>query len=132
MLLLLFWDWGSGRAKGLGGPVAPAESSAEADGEGGGRTGPAPCVSTPLRRLPACEAVSCRFRGDVVDSCVLLPASDASSGICTLSLGLGAPPTRRLLDREGGVKVVSGTELDTEFRPCEALELPVKFDVWDR
>jgi len=31
---------GAGRAKGFGGPWAPAESRAEADGEGGGRTTP--------------------------------------------------------------------------------------------
>jgi hypothetical protein len=31
-------DWGGGRANGFGGPVAPADSSADADGEGGGRT----------------------------------------------------------------------------------------------
>lgn len=29
---------GGGRANGFGGPVAPAESSADADGEGGGKT----------------------------------------------------------------------------------------------
>lgn len=34
------WETGWGRAKGLGGPDAPAESRAEADGEGGGRTMP--------------------------------------------------------------------------------------------
>lgn len=34
------WETGWGRAKGFGGPDAPAESRAEADGEGGGRTMP--------------------------------------------------------------------------------------------
>lgn len=33
-----FWETGWGRAKGFGGPDAPAESKADADGEGGGRT----------------------------------------------------------------------------------------------
>jgi hypothetical protein len=42
------------------------------------------------------------------DSFVALPPSD-SSGICTFNRGREIlPPTRRLLDREGGVKVVSG------------------------
>lgn len=44
---------------------------------------------------------------------MLLPASDASSGIWTLNLGRGAP-SRRLLDLEGGVKEVSGM-VGTEF-----------------
>jgi hypothetical protein len=34
------WETGCGRAKGFGGPDAPAESRAEADGEGGGSTTP--------------------------------------------------------------------------------------------
>lgn len=35
-----FVDWvtGCGRAKGLGGPEAPADRRADAEGEGGGRT----------------------------------------------------------------------------------------------
>lgn len=31
---------GGGRAKGFGGPLAPADNNALADGEGGGRTAP--------------------------------------------------------------------------------------------
>lgn len=30
--------WGGGLANGFGGPVAPADNSADADGDGGGRT----------------------------------------------------------------------------------------------
>lgn len=75
-------------------------------------------------RLGLCSVVSAVFRGEVVDSAVLLPASDCSSGICTLSFGRGPPPTRRLLDREGGVNVVSGM-VGTELRA-----LP-RFDVFD-
>jgi hypothetical protein len=33
-------ETGIGRAKGLGGPDAPADSNVEAEGEGGGRTTP--------------------------------------------------------------------------------------------
>jgi hypothetical protein len=50
-------------------------------------------------------------RGEVESLVALPPPSDCSSGICTLSRGLDAPPpTRRLLDRDGGVKVVSGID----------------------
>ncbi len=38
-MLLLFW-WGRGRANGFGGPLAPADKSADAEGDGGGRTTP--------------------------------------------------------------------------------------------
>lgn len=38
-------DTGWGRAKGFGGPDAPAERRAEADGDGGGRTTPEACES---------------------------------------------------------------------------------------
>jgi hypothetical protein len=48
-------------------------------------------------------------RGEA-DSAVALPPSE-SSGICTFNRGRATlPPTRRLLDREGGVKTVSGIE----------------------
>lgn len=55
------------------------------------------------------------------DSAVLLPASDCSSGICTLSLGRGTL-SRRLLDLDGGVKDVSGMA-ETELRALESLEV---------
>lgn len=81
--------------------MAPAESIVEAEGEGGGRTTPLEC----------CDVMSVAAvvvpRGDP-DSFVALPPSD-SSGICTVNRGREMlPPTRRLLDREGGVKTVSG------------------------
>ena len=58
-------------------------------------------------------------RGDP-DSAVPLPASDGSSGICTFRRGRAMPDTAlalptRLLDRDGGVNVVSG--MDTAIDP---------------
>ncbi len=58
-------------------------------------------------------------RGDP-DSAVPLPASDGSSGICTFRRGRAMPGTAlalptRLLDRDGGVNVVSG--MDTAIDP---------------
>ena len=85
--------------------MAPAESRAEADGEGGGRTTTALWGSAPLR----CAA-SVVVRGEALDPAVLLPASDCSSGICTFKRGLAPPPDFRLLEREGGLNVVSGLE----------------------
>lgn len=103
---LTFCD-GGGRANGFGGPVAPAESNVEADGDGGGRTSE-PC------RCVTCVVVSAAFFGDV-PSAVGVPASEPPSGICTVSRGPRgrappAPPTLTLLDRDGGVKVVSGID----------------------
>lgn len=112
IFMLLFWC-GGGRANGLGGPVAPAESRAEADGDGGGRTTPEECESG---RLDGCDVTSVAVvpRGDA-DSAVALPPSD-SSGICTFNRGREMlPPTRRLLDREGGVKTVSGIDDSDPF-----------------
>ena len=40
---------GGGRAKGFGGPVAPALRREFADGEGGGRTTPDECEASVLR-----------------------------------------------------------------------------------
>lgn len=110
MFMLLFWC-GTGRANGFGGPVAPAESRAEADGDGGGRTTPDECES--VSRRDGCDVTSVVVivpRGDV-DSAVALPPSD-SSGICTFNRGPREmlPTTRKLLDREGGVKTVSGMD----------------------
>lgn len=85
--------------------MAPAESRADADGEGGGRTTTALWGSAPLR----C-AVSAVVRGEAFDPAVLLPASDCSSGICTFKRGLAPPPDFRLFEREGGLKVVSGLD----------------------
>ena len=99
-LPLAFWC-GFGRAKGLGGPVAPAERSVVAEGDGGGKT---------WRGLAVWVAVSAPFRGEA-SPVALPPFSELSSGICTLRRGLGGMvPDFRLLDREGGVNVVSGIE----------------------
>lgn len=89
---------GGGLANGFGGPVAPAERSADADGEGGGRTTPDECFEL---ELPL-AGVAPECRGDEASSAAL-SASEASLGICTFSLGLG-PPVFELLvpEREGG------------------------------
>lgn len=115
---MLMWFWlllvlGGGRAKGFGGPVAPADSNVvAADGDGGGSTSPDECES-PGRVVWEVVSVECPGPAEV-DSAVLLPASEGSSGICTLRRGRDDPPTRRLLVREGGVKPPSGIE-DTEI-----------------
>jgi hypothetical protein len=69
---------GGGRAKGFGGPWAPALSSAPADGDGGGKTTPVWVGSDFVRAGVAVTAVdSC---GD--ESAVALPPpSDCSLGI---------------------------------------------------
>lgn len=103
---------GGGLANGLGGPVAPADSNADADGEGGGNT-------TELCR-GAFVGVIAGFLGELESALALPLASDAPSGICTVSRGLEAPPMLpilALLDREGGVKVVSGTAGAAEALP---------------
>jgi hypothetical protein len=117
MFMLLVW-WGGGRANGFGGPVAPAESRVvEADGEGGGRTTPEECES--VGRREGCDVMSVAV---VIVPCgeadpfVALPPSD-SSGIRTFNCGREMlPPTRRLLDRDGGVKTVSGMVPSDPFR----------------
>jgi hypothetical protein len=113
----MFMFWGGGRAKGFGGPVAPAESRVEADGDGGGRTTPDECES--VGRLEGWDVMSVAVavvpRGEA-DSLVALPPSD-SSGICTFNRGREMLlAVRRLLDREGGVKVVSGMVPSDPFR----------------
>lgn len=83
--------------------MAPAERRLDAstDGEGGGRTIPLEC----------CEVLSVDVLRGEEEFAVALPASEASSGICTFSRGLAAPPgVCRLLAREGGVKVLSGID----------------------
>lgn len=126
IFMLLPWC-GCGRAKGLGGPVAPADRApAEmggwvVEGDGGGRTTPEECESS---RLEFCDVASLAVavvpRGEP-ESLVALPASD-SSGICTFKRGREMLPTRRLLDREGGVKVVSGMVPKDPFRlTCDCI-----------
>jgi hypothetical protein len=61
--------------------------------------------------LECCEVLSVEVLRGEEDPAVALPASEASSGICTFSRGLAAPPgVTRLLVRDGGVKVLSGIE----------------------
>lgn len=77
---------GAGRANGLGGPEAPAESSADADGEGGGSTIPLWLRSGLAERLlfmPPGDAEPDSF-------------SSASEGMVRLSFGL-APPFEPLV-----------------------------------
>ena len=93
----MLFDGGGGRAKGFGGPVAPALSSEFALGDGGGKTTPEECDASVLR--PGVAPVVPESFGD--ESAVALPASDCSLGICTLSLGLFSP-MRRLFVRDGG------------------------------
>jgi hypothetical protein len=94
----LLFDGGGGRAKGLGGPVAPALINEFALGEGGGKTTPDECeASVPVRAGVA--PVVPESLGD--ESAVALPASECSLGICTRSLGFFGSVCR-LLVREIG------------------------------
>lgn len=93
-------ETGWGRANGLGGPDAPAECRADADGDGGGRTTPEPegCSNgCPFRC--ACDGCKAEW-GD--ESPVGLSASDSPSGICTFKMGRSRPPIEALFVREGG------------------------------
>jgi hypothetical protein len=103
---------GGGGARGLGGPEAPAERRAEADGEGGGRTTPEEWESElfpPLGRRFALVVLVLE-RGLEFESAVALPPSgDGSSGIWTFRTGRLPPPSWAEFVREGGVKP-SGTE----------------------
>ena len=61
--------------------------------------------------------LSVGFRGELESAVrALPPASEPPSGICTVKRGPlgrappGPPPTLTLLDREGGVNVVSGID----------------------
>lgn len=99
--------------------MAPADKSAEVDGEGGGNT-MEPC------RLCVCVGVSAGLRGELDSAVTALPlCSEPPSGICTVSLGprgladKGPPVT--LLVRDGGAKVTSGKETfrDLSMELCE-------------
>ncbi|KAK8219811.1 hypothetical protein M8818_000785 [Zalaria obscura] len=70
---------GAGRAKGLGGPEAPAESKAFVDGDGGGRT--TPCCGAGNGLMPGPVPVFILVSLGEVDSAVALPPSDCSLGI---------------------------------------------------
>jgi hypothetical protein len=95
---------GCGRAKGLGGPVAPALISEFALGEGGGRSTPDEWEpSVPV--LAGVAPVVPESLGD--DSAVALPPlAECSLGICTVSLGLFGSAILFVL--EGGA--ILGTE----------------------
>ena len=119
MLLLLLYDWlfcwegGCGRAKGLGGPDAPALRMALALGDGGGSTTPVPeewlaSVLAFLGVAPVCCSD---------DSSVALSASDCSSGICTFSLGLLAFDWEVSV-RAGGGKSIESARLGTVISFC--------------
>jgi hypothetical protein len=102
LLLLEFCETGCGRAKGFGGPEAPALRSADAEGDGGGSTTLDDC-SCPWPFL-RCAALA-EERGEELESAVLLPPSDGSSGICTFKTGLFPPPPLNCAEfvRDGGV-----------------------------
>lgn len=93
----------TGRANGFGGPVAPAESKADADGEGGGNTTPEEWESDPRpfrARLPAALTEECGL--ELSSAVALPPPSDASSGICTFKTGRLPPPMEAEFVLEGG------------------------------
>lgn len=77
--------------------MAPADGKLEAEGDGGGSTGP-------VFNGCGAESVVVVTRGELAEPAAL-PLSE-SSGICTLSRGRnGPPPTRRCGGREGGGSV---------------------------
>jgi len=114
MLLLLLFEFcetGCGRANGFGGPEAPALRIADAEGEGGGRTTPELC-SSPWSSLRV--AAFDEERGEELESAVLLPPSEGSSGICTFNTGLLPAPALNCAElvRDGGVNLsVEDTEI---------------------
>jgi len=102
-------DGGGGLANGFGGPVAPADSKADADGDGGGNTGPfRPSrigVSTLESRCGRC------IEGELVFG-LLFSDSSSSAGICTLSRGLLASDAMLLvlLGAMGGIVDMAGVD----------------------
>lgn len=98
---------GCGRANGLGGPDAPADSIVEVDGDGGGRTTP-PC--SPFLRGSEDPDPALGECGEVESTVADPPPSEGSSGICTFRTGRFPPALScALFVRDGGVKF-SGTE----------------------
>lgn len=89
---------GGGRAKGLGGPDAPALKSALALGDGGGSKTPEECEASVLV-LAGVGTVVPESLGE--ESAVALPASECSLGIWTLSRGRFASVCM-LFVRDGG------------------------------
>ncbi len=70
---------GGGRAKGFGGPCAPALRMALALGDGGGNTTPEEWLASVLALAGVSPTVPAECRGE--DSAVALPPSDCSLGI---------------------------------------------------
>lgn len=88
--LLLVLEGGGGRANGLGGPAAPAERSALAEGDGGGRTTPdSPGPRTGVRRAEAAAAVDSWLGsfGEAAVDAVARSLSECSEGISTRRRG---------------------------------------------
>lgn len=73
---------GAGRAKGFGGPWAPALRSVLVDGDGGGRTTceGGPCCCVPVA-VCSCEVLAAS------ESAVCASSPEASLGICTFRRG---------------------------------------------
>lgn len=100
-------DGGGGRANGFGGPVAPADSRAEADGEGGGSTGPASPSRIGVNRL-SLRAGRCA-EGEPEDADFSF--SSSSAGIWTLSRGrFASEATLFVLDGICGTEGKTGVE----------------------
>lgn len=95
---------GAGLANGLGGPWAPADSSAPALGEGGGNTTPCvgPCCCWPPFPPPGLP-VGTLDSSPGPESAVTASSPDCSLGICTFSFGLDW-----LADRCGGAIICGG------------------------
>lgn len=113
---------GGGRAKGFGGPWAPALNIAPAEGDGGGKTTPEP----PFSALVFAGVEDLLPEESRDDSAVALPPpSECSLGICTFNCGRfdGNGP---LLVRDGldsdperGASVAALTGIDLELeKPC--------------
>ena len=89
---------GGGRAKGFGGPDAPALKRALALGDGGGSSTPEECEASVLV-LAGVTPVVPDSLGD--ESAVALPVSECSLGICTFNRGRFASVCM-LFVRDGG------------------------------
>ena len=98
---------GAGRAKGLGGPVAPALSNALALGEGGGRTTPEAFPGSPFTGAGCGAPAVVSFEDEFA---VSSPPSDCSLGICTFSRGRLASVCMLFVRLGGLMPGIDGTE----------------------